>query len=253
MTVSILPAFAATFMLVFARVGTLVMLMPGIGDRSIPTRARLAFALLLTLVLTPIAQAALPAQLNSPELVLRLLFVEILIGLMLGTAVRVALSTMQLAGTVVAQQMGLSFSSIVDPTAGVQNPTIATFLVLVATAMIFAMDLHHLSIRGIHDSYAMLPPGYQPPMGDAAQYVLQTFVTSFKIGIQISAPFLVFAIVFNMGLGVLSRLMPALQIFFIAMPATVMIGSLILIAAIAVMTNVFVVHFTGVLNQLIQR
>ncbi|MGL5117070.1 MAG: flagellar biosynthetic protein FliR [Beijerinckiaceae bacterium] len=253
MTLTILPAFAAAFMIVFARIGALVMLMPGIGDRAIPVRMRLSFALLLSLLMTPLVADRLPPLSGGPEPLIRLALIELLIGVMLGTTVRMTLSAMQLAGTVIAQQMGLSFSATIDPTAGVQNPTIATFLVLVATAMIFALDLHHLSIRGMHDSYMLMRPGEPPTTGDAAQFVVQTFVAAFRIGIQISAPFLVFAIVFNLGLGVLSRLMPQLQIFFLAMPATIIIGTLILIAALGVMMNVYLAHFTAVLGQLVIR
>jgi flagellar biosynthesis protein FliR len=90
-------------------------------------------------------------------------------------------------------------------------------------------------------------------VGDATQLVLTTFVNAFKVGVQISAPFLVFAIVFNLGLGILSRLMPQMQIFFVAQPATIIIGTLILIVAFGVIMNVFIEHLTGVLGQLIVR
>jgi flagellar biosynthesis protein FliR len=253
MNLTILPEFAAAFMLVMARVGTLVMLMPGIGDRSIPARMRLTFALLLSLMLVPLVRPSLPPLAGGIEPLARLAILEILIGFMIGTAVRITLFAMQLAGTVIAQQMALSFSSTVDPTAGVQNPTIATFLVLAATAMIFALDLHHLSIRGMHDSYALLAPGAPPPVGDAAELVLKTFVSAFKVGIQISAPFLVLAIVFNLGLGVLSRLMPQLQIFFLAMPASILLGTVILLAAIGVMMQVYLGHLAEVLGQFTRR
>jgi flagellar biosynthesis protein FliR len=253
MNLTILPEFAAAFALVMARVGTLVMLMPGIGDRTIPARMRLTFALLLSLMFIPIVRPVLPPLAGGIEPLVQLILLEVLIGLMIGTAVRITLLAMQLAGTVVAQQMALSFSSTVDPTAGVQNPTIATFLVLVATALIFAFDLHHLSIRGMHDSYAMFMPGEAPPVGDAAQLILKVFASAFKAGIQISAPFLVFAIVFNLGLGILSRLMPQLQIFFLAMPASIMLGTLILAVSIGVMMNVFLRQFAEVLGMFIQR
>ena len=253
MNLTILPEFAAAFAIIMARIGTLVMLMPGIGDRVIPVRMRLTFALLLSLLFLPLLRPSLPAFSGGLEPLVRILILEVLIGLMIGTTVRITLSAMQLAGTVIAQQMSLSFSATVDPTAGVQNPTIATFLVLVATAMIFALDLHHLSIRGMHDSYALMMPGDVPSVGDASQLIVTTFIAAFKVGVQISAPFLVFAIIFNLGLGILSRLMPQLPIFFLAMPATILLGTLILLAAISVMMNVFLVHFAGVLGQFVIR
>jgi flagellar biosynthetic protein FliR len=253
MNLTILPEFAAAFAIVMARVGTLVMLMPGIGDRSIPARMRLTFALLLSLLFLPLVRPVLPPLSGGIEPIVRIMLLEVLIGLMIGTAVRITLFAMQLAGTVIAQQMALSFSAAVDPTSGVQNPTIATFLVLTATAMIFALDLHHLSIRGMHDSYLLLPPGGVPAVGDASELITRAFVGAFKAGVQISAPFLVFAIVFNIGLGVLSRLMPQIQIFFIAMPASIIIGTVILLAAIGVMMQVYLQHLSAILGQFIAR
>ena len=169
MTLTLLPDFAAAFILVLARIGTLVMLMPGIGDRSIPTRMRLAFALLLSLLFLPLIRQTLPSLSGGIEPLIKLAILEIMIGLMLGATVRITLSAVQLAGTIVAQQLGLSFSASIDPTAGVQNPTVATFLVFTATGLIFALDLHHLSIRGMHDSYALMMPGDVPQVGDAAR------------------------------------------------------------------------------------
>jgi flagellar biosynthetic protein FliR len=253
MTIRLLPEFAALFMLVMARVGALVMLMPGIGDRAIPPRARLALALLLTLMLVPLVRPMVSLAGLEPATLVGLALGEVLVGLMLGAALRVTLAAMQVAGVIVAQQMGLSVAATIDPASGSQNPSIATFLVLLATAMIFAMDLHHLAIRGVVDSYRMITPGQLPATGDAAQFVARTFAGAFLVGVQISAPFLVFGIVFNLGLGVLSRLMPQLQIFFLALPATILIGTLILIAAMGVMTAVFLQHMQAVLGQLILR
>jgi flagellar biosynthesis protein FliR len=99
----------------------------------------------------------------------------------------------------------------------------------------------------------MMMPGTVPEVGDASTLIVTAFTTAFKAGIQISAPFLVFAIVFNLGLGVLSRLMPQMQIFFLAMPASILLGTLILIVAIGVMMNVYLQHFAAMLAQFVQR
>jgi flagellar biosynthetic protein FliR len=253
MTLRLLPEYAALFMLVLARVGALVMLMPGIGDRAIPARARLALALLLTLMLVPVVRQQITVNPADPAAYIGLAIGEVLIGLMLGAALRVTLSAMQIAGVIVAQQIGLSVAATIDPASGSQNPSIATFLVLLATAMIFATDMHHLAIRGVVDSYRMIAPGGLPETGDAAQFIVRTFASAFLVGVQISAPFLVFAIVFNLGLGVLSRLMPQLQIFFLALPATILIGTLILLAAMGVMAAVFLQHLQAMFAQLLVR
>lgn len=127
----------------------------------------------------------------------------------------------------------------------------SAFLMMLALAMIFALDLHHLSIRAIADSYTLFRPGVLPAPGDAAQLALMTAAGAFTVGIKMATPFLIFGIVFNLGLGVLSRLMPQLQIFFMALPATIMVGTLILVATIALMMGVFITYLRAVLLQFI--
>jgi flagellar biosynthetic protein FliR len=83
---------------------------------------------------------------------------------------------------------------------------VGNFLTLLGITLVFATDLHHLVIAGMNDSYTIFQPGEMPLVGDAAQHVTRIVATAFRIGIQLSAPFLVFGLLFNLGLGVLSRL-----------------------------------------------
>ncbi len=234
----LIPEIATAFMLTFARVGTLVMLMPGIGEQMIPARARLAMALLLTLVLFPLTRTLLPAG-GTPPAVIGLLIGEIAVGLVLGLSVRMVVGALQTAGNIVAQQLGLAFAMSVDPAMGGQQAAIGNFLTLLGITLIFAADLHHLAIMAIRDSYAFLPPAGVPEMGDAAMLAMKAVARGFALAVQIAAPFIVFGILFNLGLGVLSRLMPQLQVFFLAMPATILIGMLVLLAVVGVMMGVF--------------
>ena len=95
--------------------------------------------------------------------------------------------------------------------------------------LIFATDLHHLVIAALHDSYTIFAPGEMPIVGDVAQHITRIISASFRIGIQLSAPFLVFGLLFNLGLGVLSRLMPQMQVFFIGLPLSILLGFLLLL------------------------
>ena len=234
----LLPQVAAAFLLTFARVGTLVMLMPGVGEQTVSPRLRLAFALLVSLLLYPLARPFLSA-LAGPALVTTLVG-EVLVGLVLGLTVRMVLAALQTAGTVIAQQLGLGYAMSVDPTMGAQQPSIGNFLTLLGLTLIFAADLHHIAISAIGDSYALLPPAGVPQTGDAVSLALRAVSRGFALAVQISAPFIVFAILFNLGLGVLSRLMPQLQVFFVGVPASILIGMAILMAVLGVIMSVFV-------------
>jgi flagellar biosynthesis protein FliR len=247
----LIPDLATAFMLTFARVGTLVMLMPGIGEQLIAPRARLAFALLLSLVLFPITRTLLPAG-GAPAAVVGILIGEIAIGLLIGLAVRMIVGALQTAGTIVAQQLGLAFAMSVDPAMGGQQAAIGNLLTLLGIVLIFAADLHHLAIGAIRDSYVLLPPAGVPSTGDAATLAIRATGRGFALAVQISAPFIAFAILFNLGLGVLSRLMPQLQVFFLGMPATILIGMLVLLATVSVMMNVFVDGLAAFIRTFVQ-
>lgn len=251
MTVSILPEFAVLFMLVFARVGTMVMLLPGLGERASPQRIRLTVAVFITLLTVPIVRPLIPASALGLPQAIPLLISEIMIGITFGLAGRFLMSSLQTAGVLISQQMGLSFTMALDPTGGDrgQAAAISSFLTMLGVTLIFAANLHHVAIMGIVDSYRTLQPGSTPPSGDAAQLALTVATSSFNTGVQISAPFLVFGLVFNVGLGVLSRMMPQLQVFFLAMPAMILLGTLIFIAVLGLMMDGFIAHVSNAFRE----
>jgi flagellar biosynthesis protein FliR len=248
--VSLLPALAAVFMLVFARVGAMVMLLPGLGESNIPVRIKLAIALLLTLIILPLHRAAYHVDMNSLAALLVLMVHEIVIGVILGATARVTLSALQVAGAVIAQQMGLGFVTSVDPTQGQQGVLIGNFLTMLGITMLFATDSHHLVIAALSDSYKIFSPGETMSSGDVASLATQAFATAFKIGLQLSAPFLVFGLVFNIGLGVLARLMPQMQVYFVGVPLSIFAGFLILALILAVMMGTYLDYFIRVMHDM---
>jgi flagellar biosynthetic protein FliR len=250
--ISLLPALAATFMLVFARIGAMVMLLPGLGEANIPVRIKLAIALLLTLIILPLHRAAYHVDLQASMWPLLALMVhEIIIGVVLGATARVTLSALQVAGSVIAQQMGLGFVTSVDPTQGQQGLLIGNFLTILGVTLLFATDSHHLVIAALNDSYAIFSPGEMMPSGDVAALATRAFAAAFKIGMQLASPFLVFGLVFNIGLGVLARLMPQMQVYFVGVPLSIMAGFLIFALVIAAMMGTFLDYFIGVMHDLI--
>jgi flagellar biosynthetic protein FliR len=248
--ISLLPALAATFMLVFARVGAMVMLMPGFGESNIPVRIKLGIALLLTLIILPLHRAAYQVDLTSMSSLGVLMVHEIVIGIVLGATARVTLSALAVAGSVIAQQLGLGFVTAVDPTQGQQGLLIGNFLTILGMTLLFATDSHHLVISALNESYRIFSPGEVMPSGDVAALATRAFATAFKIGMQLSAPFLVFGLVFNIGLGVLARLMPAMQVYFVGVPLSIMAGFLILALVLTGMMATYLNYFIGVMHDL---
>jgi flagellar biosynthesis protein FliR len=251
--VSFLPALAAAFLLVFARIGTMVMLMPGLGEVNIPTRIRLGIALSLTLILLPLHRNAYQVDLQNLGSLPVLVVHEILIGLILGATARVTISALTVAGSVIAQQLGLGFVTAVDPTQGQQGIVVGNLLTILGITLLFATDLHHLVIAALAESYTIFKPGELMSAGDVASLATKTFALAFKIGVQLSAPFLVFGLVFNLGLGVLARLMPQMQVYFVGAPLSILLGFLILVAVIGTMMGTFVDYFVLIMHELSPR
>jgi flagellar biosynthesis protein FliR len=246
-----LPTTAFLYILVFARVGSVLMLMPALGEATITARMRLTFALLLSFVLYPIVTPGLPALPDDLVQLVGLVLHEIVIGLVLGGIARLSVMGASVAGAVIASSAGLSVAQAADPTnGGVQGALIGAFLSMLGITLIFATDLHHVAISAIHDSYMIFSPSEPLMFGDIGRTVLETIASSFAIGVQMSAPFIVFGLVFNLGMGILSRLMPQLQVFFIAMPATVGVGLILLALLVGMMMTLYLNHFEGVLAML---
>lgn len=248
--VSMLPALAAAFMLVFARIGAMVMLLPGLGESNIPVRIKLSIALLLTLIILPLHRQAYQVDIGSMASLLVLMMHEIVIGILLGATARVTLAALQVAGSVIAQQMGLGFVTSVDPTQGQQGVLIGNFLTMLGVTLLFATDSHHLVIAALNDSYKIFAPGESMASGDVASLATRAFSAAFRIGLQLSAPFLVFGLVFNIGLGVLARLMPQMQVYFVGVPLSIFAGFLIFGIVIVAMMGTFLDYFIGVMHQM---
>src|ERR1700683_3613848 len=249
--ISVLPVLAATFMLVFARIGAMVMLLPGLVEINVPVRIKLAIALLLTLVILPLHRDAFRVEMESLTPLLVQMLHEIIIGIVRGATARVTLAALQVAGSVIAQQMGLGFVTAVDPTQGQQGLLIGNFLTLLGITLLFATDSHHLVIAALNDSSSIFSPGDLVPSGDVAALATRAFAAAFKIGMQLSAPFLVFGLVFNIGLGVLARLMPQMQVYFVGVPLAILAGFLIFAFVISAMMGSFLDYFTGVMHDLL--
>jgi len=238
-----LPALSGivlTYLLVFSRVGGMIMLLPGFSQGSVPSAVRLVLALAITLCLTPQVQASYPAAAPQTSVALAILIAqEVTAGLLVGAMAGIIMSALQVAGYLIATQTGLAYAQTLDPTQNTQGAVLGNFLTLLGTTLVFMTNLHHLAIGAIAGSYRLIPPGGHLPTGDMAQLVITLVSSSFALGFQLAAPFLVFGFAVYAGLGLLARLMPQLQIFFLSVPLNITCGFLIMLAVLGSLMTVF--------------
>jgi len=199
-----------------------------------------------------VVTSILPAPPTQPLALFLALMNEIIFGIFIGGAARLIMSGLHVAGTVIAFQSGLAAAQNFDPTQGSQSALVGTFMILLGVVVIFAFDLHHLLLWAMRDSYDLFPPGQLASPGEFAELAASSVSRAFALGIQISAPFLVYGIIFNVGLGLLSRLMPQLQVFFIAMPLNIIIAFLILALVIGAGMTWFADYFETAISAFLR-
>lgn len=226
--------------LVFARLGAIIMLLPGLGETFIPARVRLAFAFSLSLMMYPLlAGSAPPLPVDGAGLggaVIK----ELLIGLMIGGILRLFMSSLATAGEIVSLQTTLSFAQTANPMQAQPSTTLGTFLGLIGIVLIFATNLHHMFIAAVASSYDIFPFTRDVPVADAGQLALQTMSKSFALGLQLAAPVVVFSLIFNVATGLVGRVMPQFQVFFVATPLIVLLGLSIFALSLGVIGIVWV-------------
>ncbi len=249
MTLSLLPDLTYAFFLVFGRVGAMMMILPALSQTGVPQRVRIIFALTVTVLLYPVVATSLPALPDTMTGMIWLLISEILVGAAIALIVRLSMSALQVAGTAIAFQTGLAFAQNVDPTQGTQSAIFASFMSMTAVTLIFVTDLHHLMISAIRDSYILFQPGQILPIGDFTETAVMTIARSFAVAIQIAAPFLAFGLIFYAGVGVLSRLMPQVQVFFVVMPLNIWIGFVLFALLLGTGIILFLEHFETIVRM----
>jgi flagellar biosynthetic protein FliR len=245
-----LQGVVLVYLLTFSRAGAMIMLLPVIGDAGVPIRVRLAFALAVSAALVSVTTQYYPTLTPPPAELATLVAREVTAGVLVGTMARLIMSTLETAGFLIATQTGLAFATTFDPGQGTQGAMVSTFLSLVGAVLVFETGLHHLAIGAIAGSYTLLPPNQVFPAGDMAEMTLSLVAASFALGLQLAAPFLVFGLLLYAVLGVLSRLMPQLQIFFLAMPLNILTGFVLLMLFIGVMMTAFLDFFAGQMHLL---
>ena len=223
------------FMMIFARLGSAVAMLPGFGEAYVPPRVRLAFALMVSLALMPMLVDRVPVLPAALDRLVMDLVGEIGIGLFFGSLCRMILMVVLSAGNIIALQTGIANALSVDPSTAQQAAVSGNFLMAVTLVLIFSSGLDHTTLQAMVGTYAVMPPGKLPPLGDFANFDARAVADSFSLALQMSAPFLVYGLVFTSAMGVLARLMPTLQVFFVTMPAQLLMGLALLAVTLSSM------------------
>jgi flagellar biosynthetic protein FliR len=213
-----------TFFLLLARFGTTILILPALGELYVSPRIRIVLAIFMAMVMYPVALPLMPALPSSPIGMMLMMAAEIFCGFFLGLVMKLLLTVMHMMGAIVSAQSGLSSAMLFDPSQGEQSTVISTFLASVITVLIFVSNLHHLWLKGLAQSLHYLPLGKFWLIGDQAEYMTHLLGDVFRIAMMLAAPQILIGLVLFGGAGVLARLMPSMQIFFILVPLQILLA-----------------------------
>lgn len=234
--------------LVFSRVGSMIMVMPGLGEAALSPRIRLSFALLTAFCIAPTVAPYLPPLDPTVGGMAFAVIKEVLIGLMMGTILRLFMSSLAMAGEIISIQTTLAFAQTSNPTQAQPSASVSTFLTLTGLTLIFVTNLHHSFLLAMSKSYTLFSPLKALPMQDMTTLAIKTVSESIKLGVQLSAPIIVFSLVLNIATGLVGRILPQFQIFFVATPLSVLFGLSLLALSMSMIGLVWIQHYESFLH-----
>ena len=236
------------YILTFARVGTTLMLMPGIGDGFVSPNVRILFALSFAVVLAPVSAQYLP-EVTSNGMLIQLIISEMVIGLLIGTVARIFVAALDVAVMLISMSIGTANVMLFNPQFASQGSLVGVFLSITGVMLLFATNLHHMLIYGIVSSYQAFPASEGIPLaGGMAQIIAKAVSDSFAIGFYMAAPFIIVALFLYIAMGVLGRLMPQIQVFLIALPLQLTLGAIVFFMVISAMMLFWLSHYDEALQ-----
>jgi len=250
---SFLSGHVFAFMLLFSRIGAVMMIFPGIGESYVPPRTRLMFAFTICLLLLEPMLPRLPVLPTGPAEIGRLIAYETIIGLFFGTLVRMTISALESTGMLIGLQTGLSNATMMNPAMATQSPLPSALLGTIGMILIFVTGMDHFLIRSAIALYDAFPAGGTLMPGDMAQTIIYVANHSFVVGIELSAPFLIMGLLLYVGMGLLQRLMPSIQIFMVLMPVQIWGGLIMISLTIAGILTVWLEYFNQSVGSFFQK
>jgi flagellar biosynthetic protein FliR len=221
------------FLLIFCRLGSAMMLLPGFGEAYVAPRVRLMLALMFSLTLVPVVHNLPPLPATVTEL-FGIMIAEIAVGLFFGAITRMLIATVHMAGMIIAYQASLISALVPDIAQGQSQVTsLGNFLSMAVVVLLFTTDLHHLMLKSLADSYTLFLPGHFPLVEDFSTHAVQTMNGAFRMAMQMAAPYIVVGIILFLAMGIIARLMPNIQIFFIMVAPQLLLSFFIFMVTIS--------------------
>lgn len=220
------PAEYEKFLFVFVRVGALILFVPILGSGQVPNRVKIGFILFISIAVFPMVRTTpMPEPRGLFDLAVYL-FSEITIGLAVAYTARLLFTAVQVAGTIVDFQMGFGVVNVIDPQTETQVSITAQFQNILAILMFLAADAHHIFIYAIAESFFLIDPNQINFAAFTPAFMMKIFSATFVTAVKIAAPAMAILFFISVGLGLVARTVPQMNVFIVGFPLQIGAGLL---------------------------
>ena len=237
------------FLFVLLRVGALIMFFPIVGSPQVPGRIKVGLILFVSIAVFPVVRAT---PMHDPKSLFELvvnLFSEITIGLAVAYSARLMFTAVQIAGTVVDFQMGFGVVNVIDPQTETQVSVTAQFQNILAILFFLALDAHHIIIGAIVESFFLINPFQINFSTFTPEIILLLFKATFVTAVKIAAPIMAILFFISVGLGLVARTVPQMNVFIVGFPLQIGVGLLM----VGLSMSFFSIVVQGQIEQLPER
>ena len=238
------------FMLVLSRVAGIFSALPVFGGRRLPVRIKAVTVLMITLVSFPVLKVTVPPQLPTDTFSLGLLALsEVMVGLTLAFVTQIVFAAVEFCGQILGMQMGFTISSVIDPAFGNQAQVMSVMQTLLATLLFLSLNIHHVFISTIVDSFRVIPIGGWHLSNEIITFLIGRTADVFVIGIRLAAPVMVALLLTSVALGVMARAFPQMNVFMVSMPLNIGLGLIMLGSTLMIFFHVLEISFGRLKGQ----
>jgi flagellar biosynthesis protein FliR len=223
----------------FFRISGLFLLAPLFSMKSMPKKVKVMLGFIIAMVISPmVAQQGFTVPQDVLD-VITLGVRELLVGLLIGFVFYSLFVGVQMAGAFIGFQMGFAIVNVIDPVTSQQVAIMSQFKYIMATLIFFLLDGHHMILQAVVASYKLIPIGEAVFRFSVYQEIARLIMGIFVIGIKLAAPVMVTLILLDVGLGVVSRSVPQMNIFIVGFPMKIGLGLFFTAAALPIFGLVF--------------
>ena len=218
-----------TGLMIFIRIGAMLTIVPFYNSNSIPTLVRLALSLILTYIIFFNVEAYPFKADDSLALLFIFGFKEVFVGVIMGFTLNLVFQGISFAGLIVGRDMGLAMSSMFDPVSGDDGNIVATILSMAAVIVFILIDGHHFVVQSLSYSFTLIPIGGFVVTESAYELIIKYSGSIFLLSVKIASPLIVAYFLIHLASGIIARVSPSFQVFFVLLPLKIGLGLFLLV------------------------